>query len=590
MKKFLALLLSAALLLGLCACAAPAESDPDYSGQTLAGKITALSGSTATLRLGQLLESVSQSPAGEAPTGEPPEMPSGEAPTGEAPEMPSGEAPTGEPPEMPSGEAPTGEPPEMPSGEAPTGEPPEKPAGEAPTGEAPSESAPSQTTTTFTPNGETLTVDLSGASVEQDGESASLSALAVGTVVRLTFGEKNAVQTVEIVPVSSSSVNQGSAATELTADASIQNASYSSTGDEENALRISGAVVELDGVTVDKSAGSSSSPENGDFYGVNAALLATNGAQVTIRSATVTSNAQNGNGVFSYGAGTVVRISDSIITTRADNSGGIQTTGGGTTIAENLTVKTAGSSSAAIRSDRGGGTVSVSGGSYETSGLNSPAVYSTADITVENASLTATGSEALVIEGKNSIRLNNCTVQGHMSEQGSSADENIHTVMIYQSMSGDAAVGSSSFEMTGGSLTGEAGDLIYVTNTAATISLSGATLVQKDPSGALLRVCGNSGSRGWGTAGQNGAQVTLTASNQTLEGDIVVDSISSLDLTLKNGSTFQGALSGSTIALTVEEGSTLILTGDSTAASIEGSGTIQLNGYTLTLADGTVLR
>lgn len=564
MKKFLALLLSAALLLGLCACAAPAESDPDYSGQTLAGKITALSGSTATLRLGQLLESVSQSPAGEAPTGEPPEMPSGETPTGE--------------------------PPEKPSGEAPTGEPPEKPAGETPTGEAPSGSAPSQTTTTFTPNGETLTVDLSGASVEQDGESASLSDLAVGTVVRLTFGEKNAVQTVEIVPVSSSSVNQGSAATELTADASIQNASYSSTGDEENALRISGAVVELDGITVDKSAGSSSSPENGDFYGVNAALLATNGAQVTIRSATVTSNAQNGNGVFSYGAGTVVRISDSTITTRADNSGGIQTTGGGTTIAENLTVKTAGSSSAAIRSDRGGGTVSVSGGSYETSGLNSPAVYSTADITVENASLTATGSEALVIEGKNSIRLNNCTVLGHMSEQGSSADENIHTVMIYQSMSGDAAVGSSSFEMTGGSLTGEAGDLIYVTNTAAAISLSGATLVQKDPSGALLRVCGNSGSRGWGTAGQNGAQVTLTASNQTLEGDIVVDSISSLDLTLKNGSTFQGALSGSTIALTVEEGSTLILTGNSTAASIEGSGTIQLNGYTLTLADGTVLR
>lgn len=584
MKKFLALLLSAALLLGLCACAVPAESETDYSGQTLAGKITALSGSTATLRLGELTESSGQTSSGEAP-----EMPSGEAPSGEAPEMPSGEAPTGEAPEMPSGEASTGEPPEKPSGEAPTGEPPEMPSGETPSGEAPSGSAPSQTTTTFTPNGETLTVDLSGAAVEKNGESAALSDLAVGTVVRLTFGEKNAVQTVEIVPVSSSSVDQGSAATELTADATIQNASYSSTGDEENALRISGAVVELDGITVDKSAGSSSSPENGDFYGVNAALLATNGAQVTIRSATVTSNAQNGNGVFSYGTGTVVRISDSTITTRADNSGGLQTTGGGTTLAENLTVKTAGSSSAAIRSDRGGGTVSVSGGSYETSGLNSPAVYSTAAITVENASLTATGSEALVIEGKNSITLNNCTVSGHMSEQGSSADENIHTVMIYQSMSGDAAVGSSSFEMTGGSLTGEAGDLIYVTNTAA-ISLSGATLVQKDSSGALLRVCGNSGSRGWGAAGQNGAQVTLTASNQTLEGDIVVDSISSLDLTLKNGSTFQGTLSGSTIALTVEEGSTLILTGDSTAASLEGSGTIRLNGYTLTLADGTVLR
>ena len=75
---------------------------------------------------------------------------------------------------------------------------------------------------------------------------------------------------------------------------------------------------------------------------MNAALLATNGATVTIKNATVNSSAQNGNGVFSYGSGTTVNISDSTITTSADNSGGIQTTGGGTTNAENLTVTTSG--------------------------------------------------------------------------------------------------------------------------------------------------------------------------------------------------------------------------------------------------------
>ena len=105
------------------------------------------------------------------------------------------------------------------------------------------------------------------------------------------------------------------------------------------------------------------SAEDGDFYGMNAALLATNGATVTIKNATVNSSAQNGNGVFSYGADTTVNISDSTITTTADNSGGIQTTGGGTTNAENLTITTSGNSSAAIRSDRGGGTVNVTGGS-----------------------------------------------------------------------------------------------------------------------------------------------------------------------------------------------------------------------------------
>lgn len=198
------------------------------------------------------------------------------------------------------------------------------------------------------------------------------------------------------------------------------------------------------------------SAEDGDFYGMNAALLATNGATVTIKNATVNSSAQNGNGVFSYGADTTVNISDSTITTSADNSGGIQTTGGGTTNAENLTVTTSGNSSAPIRSDRGGGTVNVTGGSYTSNRYNSPAVYSTAAITVKNVKLTANNSELLVIEGKNSIALENCTVSGNMSStKGSSSSENVHTVMIYQSMSGDADVGTSEFSMTGGSLIGK---------------------------------------------------------------------------------------------------------------------------------------
>ncbi len=152
-------------------------------------------------------------------------------------------------------------------------------------------------------------------------------------------------------------MTQGSSANTITEDGTYSGTTYSSTGDDENALRVDGAAVTLDGVTVEKSAGATSNTENGDFYGVNAALLATNGATVTIKNAAVTSSAQNGNGVFSYGSGATVNISDSTITTTADNSGGIQTTGGGTTNASNLTVETSGNSSAAIRSDRADGTV-----------------------------------------------------------------------------------------------------------------------------------------------------------------------------------------------------------------------------------------
>ena len=399
----------------------------------------------------------------------------------------------------------------------------------------------------------------------------------------------------------SDTVTQGTSATTITEGGTYSSTSYSSTGDDENALRVDGATVTLDSVTVDKSAGSSSNTEDGDFYGQNAALLATNGANVTIKNATLNSSAQNGNGIFSYGTCTTVNVSDSTITTTADNSGGIQTTGGGTTNATNLTVNTSGNSAAAIRSDRGGGTVVVDKGTYTSNDYNSPAVYSTADVTVSNATLTANNSESLVIEGKNSIKLNNCDVSGNMSStEGSSSDENVHNVMIYQSMSGDAEVGTSEFDMTDGSLTGNNGDMFYITNTHSIINLSNVDITNKDADAYLMRVTGNSAARGWGKAGANGAQVEFTASNQTLNGDIAVDTVSTLNMTLTDSSDFTGTINiidnaqnGTAVdnnaVVTIDSASTWTLTGDCTVTSLENNGTINFNGHTITLADGTVL-
>lgn len=102
-----------------------------------------------------------------------------------------------------------------------------------------------------------------------------------------------------------------------------------------------------------------------------------------------------------------------------------------------------------------------------------------ATVTIKNATLTANNSEALVIEGQNSIALENCDVTGNMSDTK-------------------------------------------------------------------------------GSSGSNGAQVEFTADSQTINGDIIVDNISTLDFSLTNG---------------------IVL-----------NGTINFNGYTITLADGTVLK
>ena len=597
MKKFLSLLCAAALLFSLSACGKNAE----YAGQTVTGKVTAIKDSVVTLQLGELSESEA---------GDRPDMPDGSS-DGSSGASGSEEA---APPAKPDGES-SGNSDSSLSSEKPDGNsngdnqtPPEKPDGES--GNAPTGGPGSSKT--FTAGDETISVDLSDASVVENSEAVTVSDISKDDVLQITFDDSGKAKTVIIVSLDggssggnfggSSTVTQGDSANTITEDGTYSDKTYTSTGDDENALRVDGATVTLDGITVDKNAGATSNTENGDFYGVNAALLATNGATVTIKNAKVTSAAQNGNGVFSYGSGTTVNISDSTITTSADNSGGIQTTGGGTTNAENLTVTTSGNSSAAIRSDRGGGTVNVTGGSYTSNGYNSPAVYSTAAISVSDATLTANNSEALVIEGKNSITLNNCTVVGNMSDtKGTSSDENVHNVMIYQSMSGDADVGTSTFAMTGGSLMAQNGDMFYVTNTHCVLSLSGVNLENKDSDAYLLRVAGNSASHGWGTAGSNGAQVEFTADAQTLEGNIIVDTISTLSMTLKNGSIFtstvnitDNAQNGTAVSdnavITVESGCTWNLTGNCTVTSITNNGTINFNGYTITLADGTVLK
>ena len=118
---------------------------------------------------------------------------------------------------------------------------------------------------------------------------------------------------------------------------------------------------------------------------------------------------------------------------------------------------------------------------------------------------------------------------------------------------------------------------------------------------AIQGKTGNSASHGWGSAGSNGAQAEFTANAQTLEGDIIVDSISTLELTLTGGSSLTGTVNivenaqggaavGSNAAVTIDSGCTWTLTGDCVISSLVNSGTINFNGYTITLADGTVLR
>ena len=365
------------------------------------------------------------------------------------------------------------------------------------------------------------------------------------------------------------------AANALTADSDGE--AYASTSDSENAVLVSGESVTLTNAIVTKTGDSDG--ESADFYGINAAVLAVDGATLTLDGAAVSSDGTHANGVFSTGSGTTVNVSNTTITTTGDNSGGLMTTGGATLNAENCVVSTAGRSSAAIRSDRGGGTVNVTGGSYASSGVGSPAIYSTADITVTGADLSASDSEAVVIEGGNSVALTDVALAGNDATLNGQSTVKTN-VLIYQSMSGDAAEGNSSFTMTGGSLTAETGCMFHVTNVTTTISLTGVAIDNADDSAVFLSATADS----WGNSGSNGGHATLNLSAQTVEGEIDVDEVSSLVMNLADGSRFTGAIAdlGGSVSVRIEAGSTWTLTGDSWVDSLDAAeGSVELNGYTL---------
>ena len=387
------------------------------------------------------------------------------------------------------------------------------------------------------------------------------------------------------------------AVTEITESAEQAEQTYTSETADESALIINTAdAVTITNPTVTKT-GDSNGGDNCNFYGLNAGVLVMGGSTTTISGGIIETSASGANGVFSYGGnggrngaegdGTTVNISDTIITTTGDGSGGIMTTGGGITNASNLTVTTSGRSSAAIRTDRGGGTVVVDGGTYTTNGLGSPAIYSTADITVKNATLVSNLSEGVCIEGMNSITLENCDMTANNTQCNGNATFH-DTIMIYQSMSGDADSGTSSFTMTGGSLTSQSGHMFHVTNTHAVITLSGVNLINEG-SDILLSVCDD----GWSGA-DNIAE--LVADGQKLEGAILVGEDSTLKLTLTNGSTFEGYINGEignakgetvstkigTVEVSLDETSSWTLTADTYVTGFEGSvSNVTGNGYTL---------
>lgn len=380
------------------------------------------------------------------------------------------------------------------------------------------------------------------------------------------------------------------------------NQTYSSTTEDESAVKITGGTLNLDTCTITKSGGTSNS-DNSNFYGLNAAVLNYGSTcSINMTGGTITTSGEGANAFYSY-AGTS-SISNVTISCTANSSRALFATGGGTINAENITATTAGSNSSVIATDRGGGTITVTGGTYNCTGTDAAVIYSTGNITVSDITGSSAKGEIAVIEGSNSV-----TISGGSDITSGSSERGI---MALQSGSGDAEGSEAYFTITGGTLTTTDNDaplVEVVTNASGYIYLNSVTT--SIASNILMLVDYNTR---WETHAATG-NLYLNG-EYTYSGDIQADSYSTAKTNVLTGATLNGKINNENTALlttlTMDSDSKWNVTGtsyinglitnpsitDDSVTNIIGNGyniyytlstNSSLNGQTFSLVDGGYL-
>lgn len=353
-----------------------------------------------------------------------------------------------------------------------------------------------------------------------------------------------------------------------------------STADENAALVENGGTLKITNGKLQKS-GDDTNGDNCNFYGINSILLAVGEkSKAYISNSALASDSEGSNAIFATDGATVYSEKNSITTTKG-NSRGLDATYGGTIIADDMTIDTAGDHSASLATDRGGGNISVTNSTLNTSGSGSPLIYSTGAIEVSGVSGTAEGSQIAGMEGLNHIKIYDSELSSTITDKTAS-DPVANGVIIYQSTSGDADTSTgerAQFQAVDSTLRSkiESGAMFYVTNTSADILLSGTTLDFDSTKAKLLQIEGNDANN-WGRAGSNGADVTFTGLGETLTGDISVDSISSLDLYLLDGTTYTGQIQSVANAGGQSAGGDAGQHGDAAAKGADGQSSDQTAG------------
>ena len=356
----------------------------------------------------------------------------------------------------------------------------------------------------------------------------------------------------------------------ISKDTDVSEQTIESTEADQSAVYIT-ETVSLTNAKVHKNSGDASKTENSEFYGVNAALLV-QGGTLTMNGGEIITKVIGGNALVSTNEG-VVDIEGTTITSTGERSArGLHATYGGVIVATSVTISTEGGSCATLATDRGEGTVRCIECNLSTKGAGSPLIYSTGNILAEKTQGTASGAQCVVVEGKN---LGHIKDGSNFKCTAAPNRDNIDQcgVMIYQSMSGDAESGTSSFtcedstiEILESSEYYQTAPMFFITNTKSVIQLTNCNLILG--SNIFMSI---KGTNAWGKTGSNGGDVSLVLTNENIKGNFVIDNISTLTINIVK-STIEGTINvGNTaknVYITIDKDSKITLTGNSYCTSL----------------------
>lgn len=355
---------------------------------------------------------------------------------------------------------------------------------------------------------------------------------------------------------------------EVTKNENVSNLREISKEDNKSVIQVSNkAKYNATNLELTKESGKSTDFDSSTLYGLNSTFIAKEGSEIFLEDSKLSSSISYSSAFFATGLETTATLNNVELSTDKDNSSALNASSEAKIDISNSEIKTKGNNSDAIKTLDANSLININDSTIITEGQNSTLLYSKGKIEALNIKGTS-NSYLAIIEDRNSLELTKANLI--TNGQDKTINEYLGAFLIYSQESASASnnytsakldIIDSIIEINKDSSWYDKTPLFYLTNTEANINITNTTL--NYGSDILLKAVANSE---YGDIGDNAASVTLTATDQELTGEIIVDSNSKVRLNLNN-STYEGKINvdnlSANVDVTFDYDSRWELTGDS---------------------------